>query len=263
MAAAAYARIASDLRDKIASHGIKPGGQLPTELELRGTYQASRNTILDAIKILKDEGLVETRPGQGWFAKVNIEPFVNSIEWEDAAAITAAVNQGREPAATSPVVTQQDAPPELAERLKVTAGTRMAVRRQEWFLDGLPWKLQAVWCPTALSRQGADRLLVAEDIPGGVSSYLYRALDLKPDGASCYLLPRKPSPDEARFFGFSDENDAPYVIELVRTAYAAGDGGPRPLYLAAGVYPCDRNRFASFCPAASSGQPTATPIGTR
>jgi GntR family transcriptional regulator len=263
MAAAAYARIASDLREKIARRDIKPGGQLPTELELRGTYQASRNTVLDAIKILKDEGLVETRPGQGWFAKVNIEPFVNSIDWEDAAAIMAAVNQGRNPEATPPVVTQQDAPQELADRLEVATGTKMVVRRQEWLLDGLPWKTQVVWCPAAHSYQGAERLLVAEDIPEGVGSYLYRSLGLQPDGASFYFLPRKPSLNEARIFGFSDENDVPYVIELIRTEYVAGDSGPRPLYVAAGVYPCDRNRFASFRPAGSGDQPTTTSTGTR
>ena len=263
MVAAAYARIASDLREKIANRDIKPGGQLPTELELRSTYQASRNTVLDAIKILKDEGLVETRPGPGWYAKVNIEPFVNSIDWEDTAATMAAVNLGRNPTATSPVVTQRDAPQELADRLEVTTGTKMVVRRQKWFLDSLAWKMQAVWCPAALSHQGADRLLVAEDIPEGVGSYLYRALGLEPDGASFYFLPRKPSTDEARFFGFSDENDAPYVIELIRTAYVAGAGGPRPLYVAAGVYPCDRNRFASLRPATSNDQPTTTPTGMR
>ena len=83
MAVAAYARIAEDLRGRITSRNIKPGGPLPSELELRDEYGASRNTVLDAIKKLKDEGLVETRPGQGWFARVRIVPFVNSIDWAD------------------------------------------------------------------------------------------------------------------------------------------------------------------------------------
>ena len=87
MVVAAYARIAEDLRGKITSRDIKPGGQLPSELELRDQYQASRNTVLDAIKKLKDEGLVETRPGQGWFARVRIVPFDNSLDWGDGAAI--------------------------------------------------------------------------------------------------------------------------------------------------------------------------------
>ena len=39
-----YRQIAEDLRQKIESGMIAPGSQLPTELELRETYSASRNT---------------------------------------------------------------------------------------------------------------------------------------------------------------------------------------------------------------------------
>ena len=42
---------------------LAPGGQLPTELELCESYNASRNTVRDAIKWLVNLGLVATRPG--------------------------------------------------------------------------------------------------------------------------------------------------------------------------------------------------------
>jgi DNA-binding GntR family transcriptional regulator len=83
---AAYARIAEGLRGR-SPRAISSRGPLPSELELRDKWQASRNTVLDAIKKLKDEGLVETRPGQGWYARVRIVPFVNFIDWTDRAAI--------------------------------------------------------------------------------------------------------------------------------------------------------------------------------
>lgn len=259
MAATAYARIASDLRGKIASRDIKPGGHLPTELELRDRYHASRNTVLDAIKMLRDEGLVETRPGQGWFATVRIVPFVNSIDWEDGTACKEAEARGRKPRATPPIVSRQAAPPEMADRLGVAVGTDMVVRRQEWFLDDLPWKLQAAWCPTARSDEGARRLLVAEDISEGVGSYLCTALDLSPAGDMFYLLPRKPNSDEIRFFGFPGGSDAPYVIELIRTVSAADDSGQRPLYVAVGVFACDRSRFEISRTTRPRERPVATP----
>jgi len=259
MAAAAYARIASDLRGRIVSRDIKPGGQLPTELELRSQYHASRNTVLDAIKMLKDEGLVETRPGQGWFATIRIVPFVNSIDWEDSTAIEAARARGRRPRSTPPVVSRSVAAPEIADRLCVPVGTEMVVRRQEWFLDDLPWKLQTIWCPVARSDEGAHQLLVAENITEGVGSYLYTALDLTPAGDSFYFLPRRPNIDETRFFGFSSENDAPCVIELIRTASAAAKGGPEPLYVAVGVYAGDRNRFESSRSTPPRELPATTP----
>lgn len=248
MTTPAYTRIASDLRVKITSRTIKPGGQLPTELELRDHYQASRNTVLDAIKMLRDEGLVQTKPGQGWFATVRIEPFVNSMDWEDSTAIKEAIARGRKPQAAPPIVSRQAAPPEMANRLEVPVGTEMAVRHQDWFLDDLPWKRQTVWCPIARFSEGAHRLLVAEDISEGVGSYLYTALGLIPTSDTFYFLPRKPLADEIRFFGFSGESDAPYVIELTRTATAADASGPRPSYAAVGVYAGDRNRFESSRP---------------
>jgi len=253
MAAAAYARIASDLRGKISSRDIKPGGHLPTELELRDQYHASRNTVLDAIKMLKDEGLVETRPGQGWFATVRIVPFVNSIDWEDSAAIAEATARGRKPQAAAPDVSRKAAPPEVADRLRVPVGTQMVVRRQEWFLDDMPWKLQTIWCPVARADEGAHRLLVAADIAEGVGTYLYTALHLSPAGDSFYFLPRKPYLEEIQFFGFPGESDAPYVIELFRTASASAGSGPHPLYVVVGVYAGDRNRFESFRSMPASG----------
>lgn len=256
MAVAAYARIAADLRMKITSRDIKPGTQLPSELELRDKYGASRNTVLDAIKKLKDEGLVETRPGQGWFARVRIVPFVNSFDWADDTAIAEAKARGRVPRATPPTVNRQAAPPDMADRLRVPVGTEMIVRRQEWFLDELPWKLQAVWCPKARFDEGARRLLIAEDIPEGLDAYLHGALGLRPADTTFYFLPRRSNTEEIRFFSFPDDGDVPYVIELIRTARVGGEDGPQPLYAAVGVYAGDRNRFESSRPASPATAPS-------
>jgi GntR family transcriptional regulator len=60
-----YRVIAEDLRRQIESGKLPRGSQLDTEIELRDRYNASRNTVRDAIKSLITRGLVETRPGQG------------------------------------------------------------------------------------------------------------------------------------------------------------------------------------------------------
>ena len=243
MTVATYAQIAEDLRAQIRSRDIGPGGQLPSALELRDRYKASRNTVLDAIKKLKDEGLVETRPGQGWFARVRIVPFVNSLDWGDAVAIEQASASGRTPRVTPPAVSLQPAASDMAERLGIPVGTPMIVRRQEWFLDDMPWKQQDVWCPRSLFDQGAHRLLMAEDLSQGLGAYLRETLDLRPTSAAFFILPRQPSDEERKFFAFPAEGEVPYVIELIRTAAMAHEGGSRPLYAVVGVYAGDRNRF--------------------
>ena len=79
MADPMYRRIAEDLREQIESGELEPGQQLRTEIELREHYEASRNTVRDAIKWLTTLGLVETRPGQGTFVVKKIDPFVTTL----------------------------------------------------------------------------------------------------------------------------------------------------------------------------------------
>ena len=79
MANPMYRQIAEDLRGQIEAGVLPPGGRLPTELELRDKYNASRNTVRDAIKWLSTLGLVATRPGQGTFVVEKIDPLITTL----------------------------------------------------------------------------------------------------------------------------------------------------------------------------------------
>jgi GntR family transcriptional regulator len=74
-----YRYIADDLRAKISSGELAPNDKLPTEGELSEQYEASRNTVREAIRRLTDEGLLESRPGQGTFVARSIDPFVTVL----------------------------------------------------------------------------------------------------------------------------------------------------------------------------------------
>ncbi len=78
-----YRQIADDLRRQIEAGELAPGAQLRTELELREKYDASRNTVRDAVKWLITRGLVETRPGQGTYVVEKISPFVTTLTGDD------------------------------------------------------------------------------------------------------------------------------------------------------------------------------------
>jgi len=79
MAEPMYRQIADDLQHRIESGELAQGTQIPTEIDLREHYEASRNTVRDAIKWLITRGLVETRPGQGTFVVEKINPFVTTL----------------------------------------------------------------------------------------------------------------------------------------------------------------------------------------
>jgi GntR family transcriptional regulator len=62
-----YEQIADGLRARINSGEFERGQVLPTEIELGRAYGSSRLTIRRSLGILRDEGLLQSRRGFGWF----------------------------------------------------------------------------------------------------------------------------------------------------------------------------------------------------
>ena len=246
-----YRRIAQELRQQIKSGRPGPGEQLPTELELAGLYDASRNTVRDAIKWLTVNGLVETRPGQGTFVRPRIVPFVTTLSvapetglggGEGEAAFCEVKERGREPSASVPRVAVQQAVGNIAARLKIAAGSQVVSRLQERFIDGLPWSLQTTYYPMDLITQGASRLISAEVIPGGTVNYLRQILGLTQVGYRDRVLVRPPDENESRFFDLPDDGRIP-VVTIMRTGYRASDQGPVPYRVTYTALPADRNQL--------------------
>src|ERR1700759_384888 len=136
-----YHRIADDLGKRIESGELKRGSQLPTELELRDAYGASRNTIRDAIKRLISQGLVETRQGQGTFVTRVIDPFVtllspdpgygvSSAGEESATYLSRVDEQHRKAVASAPKVEVIPCPRQIALRLRIRPGEQVISRHQ-------------------------------------------------------------------------------------------------------------------------------------
>ena len=76
-----YQRIETLLREAIAEGRYPVGGLLPTEAELCETLRVSRHTVREALRRLKDAGLVERRQGAGTVvvARQPDRPFVQTV----------------------------------------------------------------------------------------------------------------------------------------------------------------------------------------
>jgi DNA-binding transcriptional regulator YhcF (GntR family) len=72
----AYVQVASSLRAGILTHLYEPGEKLPSGGALAEHYGVARMTIQQAIRILRDEGLITSRAGSGVFVRANPEPPV-------------------------------------------------------------------------------------------------------------------------------------------------------------------------------------------
>ena len=62
-----YVQVAGMLRDRVRR--MKSGDRLPSVRDMARQYEVSTNTVLKAMTILVDEGLVTTTPGWGTFKK--------------------------------------------------------------------------------------------------------------------------------------------------------------------------------------------------
>lgn len=62
-----YERIAGELRAGIRSGKYAPGSVLPSKRELKAQHVVSDGPVNEALRILRAEGLVETRQGSGIF----------------------------------------------------------------------------------------------------------------------------------------------------------------------------------------------------
>jgi GntR family transcriptional regulator len=242
-----YRDIAEDLRRKIACGDVTRGGRIPTEIELMDTYNASRNTVRDAVKLLIARHLVETRPGQGTFVVEEITPFVTTLTGdpdaggaEEHTGLAEAEASGREQTNSAPRVEIQEADEVVAKALQIEAGDEVIIRHQQRSMDHIPWSLQTSCYPMSLTDRGAERLIQPRDIEVGTVRYLAEKCGIKQVGYSDRIRVRPPDETETKFFKLLPDGRVS-MFEITRVAYEGS--GRRPFRLMVTVYPSDRNQF--------------------
>jgi GntR family transcriptional regulator len=246
MANPMYRQIAEDLRELIESGELQPGQQLRTELELRDHYNASRNTVRDAIKWLTNLGLVETKPGQGTFVTQKIDPFVTTLtgdastgQDERPSYLSEVSEENRKPSFSPVRVEIQQAQEAMASALGIPEDDEVISRHEQRFIDGTPWSMQTSFYPMEFVDRGADRLRSARNIDEGTVHYLTNKLHIRQVGYRDRITVRAPNSSEVDFFRLPPDGRVP-IYEITRTAY---DGNGQPMRVTVTVYPADRNQF--------------------
>ena len=62
-----YEQIVQQVEDSILKGQLKPGDQLPAERDLAQRFGVSRTAVREAVKTLREKGLVEAYSGRGTF----------------------------------------------------------------------------------------------------------------------------------------------------------------------------------------------------
>ncbi|GAA3754417.1 GntR family transcriptional regulator [Streptomyces tremellae] len=173
-----YERLADALREQINAGTFPPGSKLPSERKLMDDHGASRNTVRLGLRRLVSEGLIFPSHGQGYLVHRQDVLVYNASRSEDqdrrlAAGVDAWVQdiqeQGRTPN-QSISVSIEKASPVVADKLNLSPGELVLVRRRLRTVDGQPWSTEDSYYPHAL----VSNTPIAEpaDIPEGVIAYM-------------------------------------------------------------------------------------------
>jgi GntR family transcriptional regulator len=243
-----WRQIAEDLEKRIEAGELGHDGQsLPSELELREEFKASRNTIRDAVKWLVTRGVLITRPGQGTFVVQSVDPFVSHLSTtftgESAAYISEVGANQRKARVSTPKIEiheiERAADSLAASELRLAEGESYVSRHQERYIDDKPWSLQTTFYPMSLVEEGATQLIRPKDIQEGAVRHIEQALGIRQTGWRDRITVRRPDVHESVFFKLPDDGRIA-VFELIRTSF---DDHGNPLRVTITTYPTDRNEF--------------------
>ncbi|MGA9306461.1 MAG: GntR family transcriptional regulator [Candidatus Sulfotelmatobacter sp.] len=140
----AYKKIQSEIRNRIASAGLRPGDAVASERELAKTHKVSLMTARHALAGLEHEGVVERRLGAGTFVAVPKIHFNKLMSYTEQMS-----SRGLAPRSRVLVAKVIEGDPEVAARLGLPAASRV-VRIQRLRLTGEdPFALETCYLSAA------------------------------------------------------------------------------------------------------------------
>jgi len=217
-----YKQLADLLRDAIRTGQYPPGAELPSEADLESSYDVSRNTVRNAVALLRVEGLVSTEHGRGTYV-LERKPLrtLRSTRYSKARRQAStpplhaeAAEQGRAAGRRLLEVATVEAPVEVADRLEIEPGDLVVVRRYLLFFDQQPVQTASSYFPLAIAE--GTRIAGPEDMATGVHAVLEEELGYELGRFVEELTFRMPFPEEAR--ALATGTGVP-VVRLLRTLY--------------------------------------------
>jgi GntR family transcriptional regulator len=235
-----YQEIADELRTRLATGELGAGRLLPSESELSNDYAASRVTVRRALEVLRDEGLVDSRQGFGWFVAADpVRQALGRLGTIESQLAAEGVHSERR------VLDFRFVAAPARVRKILDCETVLRVRRLN-LADGEPFALVTVWCPEAygaeLSRADVER------------SPFYELIGVELGGAVQSIGAAAASAHDAELLGIPPASP---VLRCERTTSSI-DG--RPVLVSEHVFPAHLTEFVVDLPHADA---SIAPSGLR
>jgi GntR family transcriptional regulator len=217
-----YEEIADDLRGRLEA-GEFAERLLPSEADLSAAYDASRITVRKALEVLREDGLVSSRRGVGWFVVADpLRQTLGRLGTIEAQLAEAGIASTRKVLEFGFV----NAP----ERVRRVLGVRRVLEvRRLTLADGRPFARVTVWCSERLGRH-----LSLDDVE---QSTFYELLDVELRGATQTIAAAGASKADAELLELAP--GAP-VLSCERVTE---DVHGRPVLMSEHVFPSHRTQF--------------------
>ena len=226
------------LRERIAAVGA--GHVLPSESELSAEFGVSRVTVRRALETLRDERLVESRQGFGWFsATAPVQQRLTQLDTIERQLEERGIHPQRQIIEFAFVA----APRHVADRLHCDQVLRVKrVNRA----DGDPFAVVTVWCPAEIGQSMSRRDVELRPF--------YELLGIALRGASQTIGAASATAEDAALL------EVPVGSPVLRCERLTTSTAGEPILLSEHIFPAHRTEFVVDLPLA---EPSTTPSGLR
>jgi len=235
-----YREIAEGLRTRIDAGEFAAGRLLPSEAELSSHYDVSRVTIRRALEVLRDEGILDSRQGFGWFvASAPVRQSLARLRTiEDQLTETGVAAERR-------VLDFAFVAAEARVRRVLGCDRVLRVRRLN-LADGQPFARVTVWCPADLAAH-----LSLQDVE---RSPFYELLPVPLGDATQSIGAAAASGEDARLL------DIPVGSPVLRCERVTRSVEGQPVLMSVHVFPGHRTEFVVEL---QHAEPSMAPSGLR
>jgi len=188
-----YRQIADTIRTKINSGDYKVGEVIPTEAELREAFSVSRVTIRQALKLLIENGELESVQGSGTYVKenkVNYNIYRQSSFKEKWTHLNVATH--------SDVIIFEITKPSMlmAENLNIDENDRIFYVKRVRYIEDNPVTVEETWMPLALFPD-----LTYQVMQNSKYEYIEKTKGLIIDRSEQEIIPILPSAEVSELLG--------------------------------------------------------------
>jgi DNA-binding GntR family transcriptional regulator len=210
-----YAQVIDELRRRIESGEYAPGSLLPSEHQLSDEFQIARPTVVRALRVLRQDGWIDTQQGKGSF--VRGRPALAGLESQRPGEDALNRDEARETG--EPVTAALAIPPARVAALLGTGPEEELLARQRVVAyDGEASEIITWWIPPRLA--DGTGLGSPEPLHGGVRGHLARRRDIRIDHVLQQVTARHPTAREAALLGTG--TDTPMLAMYVTAREASG-----------------------------------------